>query len=186
MPALALVGVASGIVARSAHVAGVELDPFRPGAAERVAADHVAEDVDDVSPDIGGGGDDQEPDEREGDRDGSVGWGTGTQDQRDQQEQQRDDHQRRVGGRADACRAVCVGVVGGAGDGRGEHEQDRRHERDIGGGRLVQEVKDDDQQERADRDVRCGRVERVAQPGAVEEVLERADRVGRGRSASDG
>ena len=65
-------------------------------------------------------------------------------------------------GRADACRAVGVGVVGGAGHGRGEHEQDRRHERDICGGGLVQEVQDDDQQERADRDVRCGRVEWVA------------------------
>ena len=43
IPALALVGVASGSVARSVTLAGVELDPFRAGAAERVPADHVAE-----------------------------------------------------------------------------------------------------------------------------------------------
>ena len=78
-------------------------------------------------------------------------------------------------GCADACGAVCVGVVGGAGHGGSEHEQDRRHKCDICGGRLVQQVKDDDQQERADRDVRCGGMQRVPQPGAVEEVLERAD-----------
>ena len=42
------------------HVAGVELDPLRPGAAERVAADHVAQDVDDVAADERAGGDEEE------------------------------------------------------------------------------------------------------------------------------
>ncbi len=158
------------------HVAGVELDPFRPGATERVAADHVAEDVDDVPADVGAGGHDQEADQRQRDRDGPVGGRAGAEGQRDQQEEQGDDHQRRVERRAGACRAVGVCVVGGAGHGGREHEQDRRHERDVGGRRLVQQVKDDDQQERADRDVRGCRVKRVPEPDPVEEVLEWPDR----------
>ncbi len=43
---------------------GIEPDPFRPGTAERVAADHVAGYVHDIAPDEGSGRDDQEADDR--------------------------------------------------------------------------------------------------------------------------
>ena len=68
MPARIFVGVASGSAARSATSPGVELDPLGPGAAEGVAADHVAEDVDDVTADERTGGDHEEADDRERDR----------------------------------------------------------------------------------------------------------------------
>ena len=51
MPARIFVGVASGIAARSRDLTRVEPDPLRPGAAEGVAADHVAEGVDHVTAD---------------------------------------------------------------------------------------------------------------------------------------
>ena len=90
------------------------------------------------------------------------------------------DHQRRVEGGPDERRAVGVGVVGGAGHGRREHEQDRRHERDVGRGRLAHDVEDDGEEQRADRDVRRGGVDRMAEPDAVEEVLDRPDRAEEG------
>ena len=68
------------------------------------------------------------------------------------------------------------GVIGGAGHGRREHEQDGRDERDVGRRGLADEVEHDDEQERPDRDVGRGGMERVAEPDAVEEILERADR----------
>ena len=83
--------------------------------------------------------------------------------------------------RPDAGGAVGVGVVGGAGHGRREHEQDGRDERDVGRRGLADEVEHDDQQERPDRDVGRGGMERVPEPDAVEEILERAGSVGRGR-----
>ena len=132
MPALAFVGVASGSVARSVTSPVSRRIHFVPGAAERVAVDHVAEQVDDVAADEGAGRDDQEADDRRA-RSGSSGRSAsaGPQDERDEQEHERDDHERRVRRRPDAGRAVGVGVVGRAGHGGREHEQDRRDERDV-------------------------------------------------------
>ena len=50
MPAFIFVGVASASH-RGWRAPELELDPLRAGPAERVAADHVAEEVDDVSAD---------------------------------------------------------------------------------------------------------------------------------------
>ncbi len=46
------------------ELADVELDPFGPGAAKRVPADHVAQDIHDIAADIRPGGDDQGADQR--------------------------------------------------------------------------------------------------------------------------
>ena len=64
MPAFIFRGVASGSVGEVGHVAGVELDPLRPGAAEGVAADHVAQHEDDVAADVRAGRQDEEADDR--------------------------------------------------------------------------------------------------------------------------
>ena len=131
---------------RSVTLAGVELDPLRPGAAEGVAADHVAEDVDDVAADERAGGHDEEPDDRERDRRPSGRPARRT----------RSTSGRRSAGRAPttmsvACsvarvsgRAVGVAVVGQAGQ-RPTATMNRivADQRDVGRGRLAEQVEDD-------------------------------------------
>ena len=106
----------------------LQRDPLRAGAAERVAADHVAEDVDDVAADVGAGRQDQEADDGQprpppADAGSSPAWPE-AQQERDDVADERDDHQRGVERRALARLAVRVGVVGVAREGRGEHRQD--------------------------------------------------------------
>ena len=100
----------------------------------------------------------------------------GPQPERHEEDDERDDHQRRVECRPGARRAVGVGVVGGAGHGRPEHEQDRGGDRDVGRSVLADDVEDDGEQERADREVGHRPMDGMAEPGAVEEVLDRPDR----------
>ena len=51
--------------------ADLELDPLRAGTPEGVAADHVAQDEDDVATDVGARGDDQEAEAEQGGRGGA-------------------------------------------------------------------------------------------------------------------
>ena len=96
----------------------------------------------------------------------------------------RDDHQGRVKGRPDAGGPVRVGIVSGTSHGSREHEQDRRDEGDVSGGRLAEKVEDDRHEEGPDRDVCDRRMQRVTEPRAVQPVLDRTQRAGRERSAS--
>ncbi len=79
-------------------------------------------------------------------------------------------------GRPGQRRAGGLAVVGQAGGGRRQHEQDGADEHDVGRGRLADQVEDDDPQQHADRDVRRRGMERVSQPPAVEQIPDRMDR----------
>ena len=115
MPALTLVGVASGRSARSVIAPRSRRIHFVPGAAERVAADHVAEHVDDVAADERPRGHDQEGDDAEADRDRPVGRRARAHREREEEQEERHDHERRVERGARPGGAVGVRVVGGAG-----------------------------------------------------------------------
>ena len=62
-----------GEVVEAGERAELELDPLRAGAAERVAADHVAEEVDDVAADERPGRHQPERDDAQDDGDRPVG-----------------------------------------------------------------------------------------------------------------
>ena len=176
MPAFILVGVASASASRLGELAEIEPDPLRAWPAERVPADHVAEDVDDVASDEGPSRDQPERHDAQHDGERAVGRVAGPDHERDDQHHEGDSHEGRVGRRPRPGSAVGVGVVRQPRQGREDHEDDRGHDRDVGGRALIDQVEDDRPEQEADRDVRrCG-VEGMPEPAAVEQVLDGPDR----------
>jgi hypothetical protein len=132
-------------------IARVEPDPLRPGAAERVAADHVPEHIDDVTADERTGGHEQESDDRQRDGNGPIGRPARPQHRRDHQQHEGDHHQRGMQRGTRQRRAARVRVVGHARERRQQHGHDRREQDDVGCGRLAEQVEDHGTKQQPDR-----------------------------------
>jgi hypothetical protein len=168
---LGLDELALGDIAIAVELARLHRDPLRACAAERVAADHIAGDVDDIAADVRPGREDQEPDHRQRDPERAREVADPDED-RDDVHDERDEHQGRVQRRSIARRAVRIGVVREPGGGRGEHRQDPEDERDLRRDTLTEHVEHDDEEEDPDRHVRQDGVDRVAEPATVQEVAQ--------------
>jgi len=141
-----------------------------------MAADHVPEREHDVASDVRAGCDDEEPDREQHGRQAARDRAAIAQQDGGDREAPADEHEQAVHGSPRARPAVRVRVVGQAGDHRG-HERELTD--DAGQERATchaREIEDEGDEERADRHIRDCRVKRVAEPGPVEEVLDRPNR----------
>jgi hypothetical protein len=156
--------------------AEVERDPLRPGATPGVTVDVGPDQEHEIAADIRSDRQDQVADDGQPDRQGADGRIARSDRQGDGVDDQGDDHERRVDGRAVARLAVDVDVVRSSRHGRGDHRQHAKEHRDVGHQRLADQVGDDRDGQRTDRNVGDHHVDRMAKPGPVEEVLDRPDR----------
>ena len=159
------------------HVPGLEPDPFRAGTAEGVAADHVAQGEDDVAADIRAGGHDQQTDDEEHGRSRPLSAAAVPEDERHSGQGARNDHERAMDGRPRPCAPIGVRVVGQSCERRGQKRDLAHHHREERGLALTGDIEHKRDREGSDRDIRDGRMERMPEPCAVEQILDRSDRL---------